>query len=87
MPQIIPQLIWTAVTTGVQMWYSRYERKRLERLARKRVQAIDVEYSSALEPRRKLYGRFRAAGMNVIPPLCRSPNRAVVSRLVSDDSA
>ena len=33
------------------------------------LQKVDVEYSGAIEPRRRLYGNFRAAGLNVIPAL------------------
>ena len=42
----------------------------------RRVQKVDVAYQGGLEPRRKLYGFFRAAGLDVIPAVTTAPARA-----------
>lgn len=33
------------------------------------LQKVDVSYQGALEPRRRLYGRFRAAGLDTMPAM------------------
>jgi hypothetical protein len=68
----VPLIKFLAVT-AIQLLYQRHQRRKQQRAA-KRVQAVDVEYAGGLEPRRRLYGYFRAAGLNCMPAITTGPN-------------
>jgi hypothetical protein len=43
--------------------------KALQKKPLRVLQKVDVEYTGGVEPRRRLYGYFRAAGLNVLPAI------------------
>jgi hypothetical protein len=50
------------------------------------LQKIDVEYAGSLEPRRRLYGFFRASGLNALPAICSGPAASRLEKIVVVDT-
>lgn len=55
---------------------------RLQQLAAQRRRAIDSNYTGGVEPRRKLYGDFRAGGLDCMPSVVTGPTGTRLHRVI-----
>lgn len=90
MPQaIIAAVVKVAVKAVVNYYADAYADQKAWRNAIKyklkygNVGRADAEYTGAIEPRRRLYGDFRAAGLNVLPAIVTSPTMARLASCIA----
>jgi hypothetical protein len=90
MPQAIGNAFWqTIFQLGANFVISKFTepvtigaRARLREIAAQRRRAIDSNYTGGVEPRRKLYGDFRASGLDVLPSVVTGPTGTRLHRVV-----
>jgi hypothetical protein len=58
-------------------------RARLRQIAEQRRRAIDASYTGGIEPRRKLYGDFRASGLDCMPAVVTGPTGTRLHRVIA----
>jgi hypothetical protein len=70
MPAAVGPALWVSFVKLVATSAINYViNKAMQKRPTRQLQRVDVEYVGSLEPRRKLYGNFRASGLNTIPAL------------------